>query len=179
MRILRARNFRHAAHRQLIIVVRVIDYDAVAVNQKSVTVFRVTFAQNLSESVEIKIYPEDAQKFIFIVVNRLRECHAIQTGLSVVIRCRNAEAVLGFFRVDIPRASFGTEIRRRYPAVVHYDFVSFVRIRHVTNRNFFVIFRQPVQKSYCTLVIVHQFGVFAYQIYEHAQDTALFFNPVR
>ena len=66
-----ARNIRHAVSRQLINGVRVIDYNAVPVYEKSVAVLAVALAQNLNQAVDIKINGEDTYEFIFITENKL------------------------------------------------------------------------------------------------------------
>ena len=62
-----------------------IDNYSVLVYEKSVAVFAVALAQNLNQAVDIKIYREATDKFIFFTENQLRHGDTIKPGLRVVV----------------------------------------------------------------------------------------------
>ena len=145
-----------------------IDDNSVAVDKESVAVFGVARAQNLNQSVQIKIYSEDAQKFSVLPVNHLRKRHAIPARLRVVVGSRDAEAFGRFFCVDVPRSPVDVPIGfGRFPTVVHYDLMLIIRVGQIANGNFGIVLRDFVQKFYGGSVVVHHFGIFADDVDEH------------
>ena len=176
-------NVRHSVRRHLIGKVRMIQYHAVAVNQKRVTFARVTFRQNLYQSVKIKIYGKHADKLSVATVNHFGHRNAIIARPVVKIRRRNGETVGHvnvLFGLNVPRTIFDAPIRvTRLPAVVHDNLMLLVRIRHVTRRNIGIIFRYAVQKFHRRLIVVQNFRLLNYRVGEHSEDTPLLDNPVR